>query len=78
MSTNASSFHDRTIYNRGLHNRYGEPTNLDGYLLKAQMMDYEATKAEYEAYAAKSNAERPASGLIYWVLNNAWPSLHWN
>ena len=41
-------------------------------------MDYEATRAEYEAYAARWNAERPATGLIYWMLNNAWPSLHWN
>lgn len=41
------------------------------------MMDYEATRAQFEAYAAKWNALRPATGLIYWMLNSAWPSLHW-
>lgn len=78
MSTNVSSFYTRQIYNEALWARYGAPTSLDNYLLKAQMMDYEATRAEFEAYAAKWTAERPATGLIYWMLNNAWPSLHWN
>jgi exo-1,4-beta-D-glucosaminidase len=78
MSTNVSSFYTREIYNTGLWNRYGAPTSLEDYLLKAQMADYEATRSQFEAYAAKWSAERPATGLIYWMLNNAWPSLHWN
>lgn len=78
MSTSVSSFYTREIYNKALWARYGAPTSLANYLLKAQMMDYEATRAEFEAYAAKWTADRPATGLIYWMLNNAWPSLHWN
>lgn len=78
MSRGDSSFNNRTIYNKALYARYGDPTSLDDYLLKAQMMDYEATRAQYEGYAAKWNAERPATGAIYWMVNNAWPSLHWN
>lgn len=78
MSTNVSSFYDRSIYNTALWARYGTPTSLDDYLLKAQMMDYEATRAQFEGYSALWNAPRPATGLIYWMLNNAWPSLHWN
>lgn len=78
MSTNASQFYHRTIYNNALWARYGEPKDLEDYLLKSQVMDYEATRAEFEAYSARWNAPRPATGLIYWMLNNAWPSLHWN
>ncbi|KAF7557326.1 hypothetical protein G7Z17_g858 [Cylindrodendrum hubeiense] len=78
MSTNTSSFYNREIYNDGLFNRYGSPKSLDDYLLKAQIMDYEATRAQNEAYSAHWNSERPATGTIYWMLNNAWPSLHWN
>ena len=78
MSTNVSSFFDRHIYDFAMNHRYGDPTSLDDYLLKAQMMDYEATRAEFEGYQAQWNAKRPATGLIYWMLNNAWPSLHWN
>ena len=65
MSTNVSSFFTRRIYDRGLYHRFGDPTSLDDYLLKAQMMDYEATRSEYEGYAVKWNYGRPATGLIY-------------
>ena len=78
MSTNVSQFYDRSIYNAGLFQRYGKPSSLQDYLLKAQMMDYEATRAQHEGYSALWNADRPATGTVYWMLNNAWPSLHWN
>lgn len=80
MSTNVSSFYTRQIYNEALYARYGAPTSLQDYLLKAQMMDYEATRAQFEAYISRWSKAlaRPATGLIYWMLNNAWPSLHWN
>ncbi|KAJ2975152.1 hypothetical protein NUW58_g8440 [Xylaria curta] len=78
MSTNVSSFYDRKIYNTALWARYGAPVSLEDYLLKAQIMDYEATRSQFEGVSAFWNKERPATGLIYWMLNNAWPSLHWN
>ncbi|KAK9417799.1 putative Family 2 glycoside hydrolase [Seiridium unicorne] len=78
MSTNVSSFYDRKIYNEALWNKLGAPTSLDDYLMKSQILDYEATRAQFEGYSAYWNAEQPATGLIYWMLNNAWPSLHWN
>ncbi|PVH92142.1 glycoside hydrolase family 2 protein [Periconia macrospinosa] len=79
MSTSVSSFYTREIYNAALWARYGAPTSLEDYLVKAQMADYEASRAEFDAYAARwTGVERPATGLIYWMLNNAWPSLHWN
>lgn len=78
MATEGSVFHNRGIYNAALYARYGPPSSLDDYLLKAQMSDYEATRAQFEAYSVRRNAERPATGLVYWMANNAWPSLHWN
>ncbi|KXJ91372.1 family 2 glycoside hydrolase [Microdochium bolleyi] len=78
MSTSVSAFYTREIYNDALWRRLGAPVSLDDYLLKAQIMDYEATRAQFEGFAIKWTAEHPATGLIYWMLNNAWPSLHWN
>ncbi|KAL4722202.1 hypothetical protein ACLX1H_010979 [Fusarium chlamydosporum] len=78
MSQNTSQFHDRSIYNKALFTRYGKPKSLDDYLMSAQMMDYEATRSEFEGWRSQWSASRPATGLIYWMLNNAWPSLHWN
>ncbi|RWA08102.1 hypothetical protein EKO27_g7017 [Xylaria grammica] len=78
MSTKVSSFYNRKIYNDALWARYGEPTSLEDYLQKAQIMDYEATRSQFEGVSAFWSKDRPATGLIYWMLNNAWPSLHWN
>lgn len=77
MSSKVSSFYTRTIYNKGVFNRYGKPTSLEDYVLKCQMADYEATRAQFEAYSARQNDSRPATGAIYWMLNSAWPNLHW-
>ncbi|KAF5671663.1 glycoside hydrolase family 2 [Fusarium heterosporum] len=78
MSQDTSQFHYRSIYNKALFARYGKPTSLDDYLMSSQMMDYEATRSQFEGYGSRWSASRPATGLIYWMLNNAWPSLHWN
>ncbi|EFQ96883.1 exo-beta-D-glucosaminidase [Nannizzia gypsea CBS 118893] len=77
MSAGVSQFRDRGIYNKALYARYGEPKSLEDYSLKAQLMDYEATRSEYEAYVAYKSNSNPTSGLIYWMLNPAWPNLHW-
>lgn len=77
MSTAASQFHDRSIYNKALFERYGQPRSLEEYLQMAQVMDYEAARAEFEGFSARKSDSRPATGMIYWMLNGAWPSLHW-
>jgi exo-1,4-beta-D-glucosaminidase len=69
MSTNVPTFYTRELYNAGLFGRYGKPKSLEDYLLKAQMMDYEATRSQFESYAARKNAERPSTGLIHWMLS---------
>lgn len=77
MSTAASQFHNRSIYNDALFERYGKPRNLEEYLQQAQIMDYEAARAEFEGFSVRQNDSRPATGMIYWMLNAAWPNLHW-
>ncbi|KAK6832714.1 hypothetical protein RU639_003918 [Aspergillus parasiticus] len=77
MAKNDSPFADRSLYNEGLFARYGPPTGLEDYLRKSQMADYEGTRAEFESFAIRQNASRPATGVVYWMLNGAWPSLHW-
>lgn len=71
-------FSSREIFNDALWNRYGTPKGLSEYLLSAQMMDYEATRAQFEAYVSNWSAKRPATGMVYWLLNSAWPNLHWH
>ena len=73
--TGASQFNDFAIFHRAMAARLGSPTSLSDFVRKAQMMQYENERAMFEAFSGN----RPVStGLIQWMLNNAWPSLHWN
>ena len=61
-----------------LAKRYGEPKSLEDYVAKAQLDNYENVRAQFEAFNAHMDAAKPSTGVIYWMLNNAWPSLHWH
>jgi exo-1,4-beta-D-glucosaminidase len=66
-------------YNTPLWNRYGPWTDMASYQKIAQMGGYEVTRAQFEAYIGHSvDPANPSTGVIYWMLNKAWPSLHWN
>jgi hypothetical protein len=65
-------------YNTPLWNRYGHWSDLASYQRVAQAGGYEVTRAEFEAYIGNSkDAANPSTGLIYWQMNKAWPSLQW-
>ena len=54
---------------------YGAPTGLDDYETKAQAMAYDGERAMFEAY---SRNKYTSTGIIQWMLNNAWPSTIWH
>ncbi|MGH9511262.1 MAG: glycoside hydrolase family 2 protein [Terriglobales bacterium] len=59
----------------GMDQRYGKAANLEDFLRKSQAMNYEAQRAMFEAYARNKYV---STGVIQWMLNNAWPSLIWH
>ena len=63
------------VFSDGLNRRYGTATSLDDYLRKAQAMTYDGQRAMFEAYGRNKYT---ATGVIQWMLNNAWPSLIWH
>jgi exo-1,4-beta-D-glucosaminidase len=71
-----SAFDNLGLFNEALRARLGTPASLDDYVAKAQLMSYEAERAEYEAYGR--NKYDSATGVIHWLLNSAWPSLIWH
>jgi len=62
-------------FNDGMNASYGKPADLSDYLRKSQAMAYEGERAMYEAY---SGHRYNATGVIQWMLNNAWPSVYWH
>ncbi len=73
-----SPFSRIALFDTALAKRYGAPKNLADYVAKAQLDNYDDVRAQFEAFNAHMDAAKPATGVIYWMLNNAWPSLHWH
>ncbi|MEV5174031.1 sugar-binding domain-containing protein [Streptomyces flaveolus] len=66
------------IYDDALAGRYGAPTGLTDYVRKAQLAQYENVRAQFEAYGRNAtDRDRPATGVIHWMFNSGWTSLHW-
>jgi len=63
------------IFTEALTRRYGPASSLDDYERKAQAMAYDNQRSMFEAYGRNKYT---STGLIQWMLNNAWPSLIWH
>ena len=63
------------VFSEALANRYGKSDNVDDFAIKSQMQTYEGVRAMYEAY---SRNKYQSTGVIQWLLNNAWPSMIWH
>ena len=72
----SGSFADTRVFNAALDGRYGPASNIADYVRKSQAMTYEAERAMFEAYGRNKYA--PATGVIQWMMNNAWPGLIWH
>jgi exo-1,4-beta-D-glucosaminidase len=70
----AEAFNKLDILKETVTQRYGEAANIDDFLRKANMVNYDGTRAMFEAF--RYNNPR-ATGLVQWMLNSARPSLYW-
>jgi len=68
-------FKDLKVFNAALEARLGRPMGLEDYALKAQVMAYESHRAMLESFGER---RYEATGVIQWMLNNAWPSMIWH
>jgi len=68
-------FKNIKVFTDALNSRYGTAKDVRDYAIKSQLMTYEGQRAMFEAYAG--NRYR-STGVIQWMLNNAWPSLIWH
>ncbi len=69
------AFKDIHVFTDALNTRFGPATSAEDYAVKAQLQTYEGVRAMYEAY---SRNKYTSTGVIQWMLNNAWPSMIWH
>ncbi len=67
--------HTLNVFTEALNERYGPAKSVEEYSLKAQLQAYEAHRAMMEAYGRNKYT---STGIIQWMLNNAWPGMIWH
>lgn len=72
----SEGFKDLSHFESAMDAIYGHPADLENYELKSQAMAYDGERAMFEAYSRNKYAS--STGVIQWMLNNAWPSLIWH
>ncbi|MGW3997421.1 glycosyl hydrolase 2 galactose-binding domain-containing protein [Amycolatopsis sp. NPDC004772] len=76
--SSSSTFANLKLFGDALTGRYGKPSSLADFVRKAQLAQYENVRAEFESHSRNfSDSSNPATGIIYWMLNSGWTSLHW-
>src|SRR5688572_73271 len=68
-------FKDLNLFTGALEGRYGKATSAEDYARKAQALAYENHRAMFEAFGRNKYT---STGVIQWMLNNAWPSMIWH
>jgi exo-1,4-beta-D-glucosaminidase len=63
------------VFTDALTKRYGPASSLDDFERKSQAMTYDNQRSMFEAYGRNKYT---STGVIQWMLNNAWPSLIWH
>lgn len=73
-TTAGEAMHSLDVLKESVTARYGEAENLNDFLRKSDLLNYEGTRAMFEAF--RMNIPR-TTGIVQWMLNSAWPSLYW-
>jgi exo-1,4-beta-D-glucosaminidase len=63
------------VFTTALEERYGKAKDAADLAWKSQAMTYEGERAMFEAYGRN---KYKSTGIIQWMLNNAWPGLIWH
>ena len=75
LHAGGGKFANTRLFDDAMSAIYGAPANLEDYLRKSQAMAYDGERAMFEAYGRNKYT---STGVIQWMLNNAWPSIIWH
>ncbi len=69
-----NEFKNMDRYLKALKNRYPRAAGVEEFARTAQLANYEAMRAMFEAFMVR----RPVTtGIVQWMYNAAWPKLYW-
>ena len=68
-------FKNIEVFTTAIEKRYGRAKDAADLAWKSQAITYEGQRAMFEAYGRN---KYKATGVIQWMLNNAWPGLIWH
>ncbi|HEY2471603.1 MAG TPA: glycosyl hydrolase family 2 [Terracidiphilus sp.] len=75
LHNGGGEFTNLKVFDGAMEAVYAKPNSADDYERIAQTMEYDSERAMFEAY---SKNKYTSTGVIQWMLNNAWPSMIWH
>lgn len=73
-TASSSAMNSTKVLNEVVAGLYGAPEDFEDFVKKAHAVDYDGTRAMFEAF--RCNVPN-TTGIVQWMLNSAWPSLYW-
>jgi exo-1,4-beta-D-glucosaminidase len=68
-------FANLKVFDQAMEAMYAKPNSAADYERMAQTMEYDSERAMFESYGRNKYV---STGVIQWMLNNAWPSMIWH
>jgi exo-1,4-beta-D-glucosaminidase len=75
LHNGGTEFATLKVFDDSMAATYAKPHSAAEYERLAQTMEYDSERAMFEAYGKNKYA---STGVIQWMLNNAWPSMIWH
>ena len=73
-TTSTTAMNNMDVLTNVMNNVYGEAVDFNDYVRKGHALDYDGTRAMFEAFRVNTPV---ATGVVQWMLNSAWPSIYW-
>jgi exo-1,4-beta-D-glucosaminidase len=75
LHNGGTEFATLNVFDESMAATYAKPHSAAEYERLAQTMAYDSERAMFEAYSKNKYA---STGVVQWMLNNAWPSMIWH
>ena len=73
-TASSSAMNTTKVLQETINGLYGGFDGLNDFVRKAHAVDYDGTRAMFEAFRVRIPK---STGIVQWMLNSAWPSLYW-